>query len=73
MVLSVPVQEDDNGQVYANKPRTLAVPKQEVEDRQATTPATCRRVVEHFGVRIKACLNRGGAHIENVNYKQYNE
>ena len=28
---------------------------------------------ENFVVRIKACLNRGGAHIENVNYKQYNE
>ena len=30
-------------EVYANKPRTLAVQKQEVEDdRQATTPAICR-------------------------------
>ena len=62
------------GQVYPNKPRTLAVLKQEVEDyHQATTPATCRWVVENFGVRTKACLNRGRAHIENVNYKQYNE
>ena len=56
------------GQVYANKPRTLAVLKQEVEDHhQATTPATCRRVVENFGVRLKACLNRGGAPIGDVN------
>ena len=31
------------GQLYANKPRTLAVLKQEVEDYcQATAPATCR-------------------------------
>ena len=62
------------GQVYANKPRTLAVQKPEVENyHQATTPATCRRVVENFGVRTKACLNRGGVHIENVNLKQDNK
>ena len=61
------------GQVYANKPRSLAVLKQEVEDyHHATTPATYRWVVENFGVRIKACLNRSRAHIENVNYKQNN-
>ena len=60
------------GQVYANKPQTLAV---EVEEYcYAITPATCRQVVENFGVRIKTCLNRGGAQIQNVNYnKQYNK
>ena len=58
------------GSVYANCPATLDDLKQEVsDDLQAVPHETCRKDGQNFGVRINACLNRGGAHIENINYK----
>ena len=32
---------------------------------------TYRKVGQNFGVSINACLNCGGAHIENINYKAF--
>ena len=60
------------GAVYANKPATLAQLKQNVISYvQQIQPETLRKVATNFQARIKACMNRGGAHIENVNFKKY--
>ena len=46
--------------------------KQEVSDYlQAVPHETYRKVGQNLGVRINACLNHRGAHIENVNYKDF--
>ena len=58
--------------VYAGKPKTLVQLKQNVERYlHQVGPETLTKVAESFQARIKACLNRGGAHIENVNYKKF--
>ena len=55
-----------------NCPATLDDVKQEVSDYlQAVPHDTYRKVRQNFGVRINASLNRGGAHIEYVNYKDF--
>uniref|UniRef100_UPI00358F7504 uncharacterized protein isoform X2 n=1 Tax=Myxine glutinosa TaxID=7769 RepID=UPI00358F7504 len=60
------------GSVYVNHPATLDDLKQEVSGYlQAVPHETYRKVGQNFGVRINACLNRGGAHIENINYKDF--
>ena len=60
------------GSVYTNHPATLDDLKQEVSDYiQAVPHETCRKVGQNFGVRINACLNHRGTHIENVNYKDF--
>ena len=60
------------GSVYANLPTTLDDLKQEVSDYlQAVPHETYREVGQKFGVRINACLNHRGAHIENVNYNNF--
>ena len=60
------------GTVYTNRPATLDDLKQEVSDYlQAVPHETYRKVGQNFRVRINACLNRGGAHIENVYYKDF--
>ena len=64
--------EAAKGSVYVNRPATLDDLKQEVSNYlQAVPHETNRKVGQNFGVRINACLNRGGAHIENVNYKDF--
>ena len=51
---------------------TLRQQKQTVEAfTQSVITDTCRREIENFDVRINACANRNGAHIENVNYKKF--
>ena len=58
--------------MYAGKPKTLVQLKQNVERYlHQVGPETLTKVAESFQARIKACLNRGGAHIENVNYKKF--
>ena len=58
-------------EVYKEKPCSLRQLKQAVESfTQSVTTETCRCVIENFAVRINACANRNGAHIENVNYKK---
>ena len=60
------------GAVYADKPETLAHLKQNVINYvQQVTAETLCKVGQDFKVRIKACLNLRGAHIENVNYKKF--
>ena len=60
------------GSVYVNYPATLDDLKQEVSDYLQSVPhETDRKVRQNFGVRINACLNHGGAHMENVNYKDF--
>ena len=60
------------GEVYEEKPCSLRQLKQAVESfTQSVTTDTRRRVIENFAVRINACANRSGAHIENVNYKKF--
>ena len=57
--------------IFAEKSRCLDDIKQNVAHYiQQVSPQTARKVGQNFGVRIKACLNRRGAHIESVNYKQ---
>ena len=59
-------------EVYKEKPCSVRQLKQAVESfTQSVTTDTCRRVIENFAVRINACANRNGAHIENVNYKKF--
>ena len=59
-------------EVYKEKPCCLRLLKQAVEAfAQSVTTDTCRHVIESFAVRINACVNRNGAHIENVNYKKF--
>ena len=59
-------------EVYKEKPCSLRQLKQAVESfTQSVTTDTCRRVIENFAVRINACANPNGAHIENVNYKKF--
>ena len=59
------------GSVYANCPATLDDLKQVSDYLQAVPQETDRKVGQNFGVRINAYLNRGEAHIENVNYKDF--
>ena len=55
-----------------NHSATMDDLKQEVSDYLQVVPhETDRKVGQNFGVRINVCLNRGGAHIENVNYKDF--
>ena len=57
---------------FADKPRSLDDIKQNVIHYiQHVSPQTVRKVGQNFAIRIKACLNRRGAHIESVYYKQY--
>ena len=59
-------------EMYKEKPCSLRQLKQAVEAFiQSVTTDTCRRVIENFAVRINACANRNGVHIENVNYKKF--
>ena len=58
--------------VYKENPSSLRQLKQAVEAfTQSVTTDTCRLVIENFAVRINACANRNGAHIENVNYRKF--
>ena len=60
------------GSVYADKPATLTQLKRNVAGyMERVSHETLRKVGVNFGVRVKACLNRGGAHIENVKYKRF--
>lgn len=59
------------GEVYANKPTTLNELKDNIEAYTANVTAeTCRKVGQNFCLRIKACFNRRGAHIEHVHFKK---
>lgn len=59
------------GSVYVDKPNTTDLLKLNVANYlQQVTPETLRDVGRNFRVRIKACLNRRGAHIENVHYRK---
>ena len=59
-------------EVYANKPSTLTELKQNVEAyTTSVTQETCQKVGENFCLRLKACFNRRGSHIENVNFKKF--
>ena len=58
--------------IFAEKPRCLDDIKQNVAHYiQQVSPQTAKKVGQNFGVRIKAYLNRRGAHKESVNYKQF--
>ena len=60
------------GSVFANKPENLFQLKQNVANYiQEVRPETLVKVGQNFRLGIKACLNRGGMHIENVNYKKF--
>ena len=59
------------GSVDTNRPATLDDLKQVSDYLQAVPHETNRKVRQYFGVRINACLNHGGAHIENVNDKDF--
>ena len=64
-------ERQSNRSIFAEKPRCLDDIKQNVAHYiQQVSPQTARKVGQNFGVRIKAYLNRRGAHIESVNYKQ---
>ena len=59
------------GSGYTNRPATLDDLKQAVSDYlQAVLHETDRKVGQNFGVRINACLNRRGAHIEKLSEPQ---
>ena len=59
------------GKVYANRPQTLADLKQNVVAYAAeVTAETWKKVGQNFCVRVKACFNRNGAHIEHVDYRK---
>jgi len=56
-------------EIYKNSPRTLADLKESVSAfTRGVSVALCKRVIENFAVRINACANRQGRHIEHVNY-----
>ena len=58
-------------EVYKEKSCSLRHLKQAVETfTQSVTTDKCCSVIESFAVRINACVNRNGAHVENVNYKK---
>ena len=58
-------------QVYENRPTSLADIKENVEKFTRDMDLdTCKRVVANFGVRVNACFNRGGRHIEHIDYKK---
>ena len=60
------------GCVFANKPKTLDQLKINISSYiRDVTPETSWKVGQNFAVRIKACLNRNGGHIENINFKKY--
>ena len=60
------------GSIYANKPDTLAQLKRNVRNYIQQVPIDIlTKVGQNFGMRIKACFNRGGDHIESVNYKKF--
>ena len=56
-------------EIYKKSPRNLAELKNSVSLFTRSVDADlCRRVVQNFAVRINACVNRNGQHIEHVNY-----
>ena len=57
--------------VCASPPATLDNLKQVSDYLQAVAHETYRKIGQNFGVRINAYLNRGGAHIENIIYKDF--
>ena len=58
-------------EMFKEKPFSFRQLKQAVESfTQSLTTDTCG-VNENFAVRINACANRNGAHIENTNYKTF--
>ena len=60
------------GVVYANKPHTLVQLKQNVEPFAAeVNNDTWKKVEKNFCLRLKACFNRNGNHIENVDYRKF--
>ena len=60
------------GVVYANKPHTLVQLKQNVEPFAAeVNNDTWKKVDKNFCLHLKACFNRNGNHIENVDYKKF--
>ena len=59
------------GKVYANRPQTLADLKQNVVAYAAeVTAETWKKVGQNFCVCVKACFNRNGAHIKQVDCKK---
>ena len=64
--------EAAKGKVYSNRPQTLADLKQNVAAYAAeVTAETWKKVGQNFCVRMKACFNRNGAHIEHVDYRKF--
>lgn len=60
------------GKVYASRPQTLEDLKQNVADYATEiTNDTWQKVGQNFCIRVKACFNRNGAHIEHVDYKKF--
>ena len=60
------------GVVYTNKPHTLVQLKQNMETYTAeVTNDTWKKFNKNFCLHLKACFNRNGGHIENVDYKKF--
>ena len=54
------------------QPQMQADLKQNVVDYAAeVTNNTWQKVVQNFCMHVKACFNRNGCHIENVDYKKF--
>ena len=53
--------------VYSNNPQTVQDLKREVAQFITTIPEDmCHSVIENFAVRLNACMNRNGGHIEHI-------
>ena len=60
------------GKIYANRPQTLDDLKQNVAHYATEiTNDTWEKVGQNFCIRVKACFNKNGAHIERIDYKKY--
>ena len=53
--------------MYRNNPQTVQDLKREVAQFITTIPEDMyHRVIENFAVRLNACMNRNGGHIEHI-------
>lgn len=53
--------------VYANKPQTINDLKNNIQVAiREITPATCRKVIENFDIRIDACRRSRGGHLNDI-------
>jgi len=53
--------------VYANKPQIINELKNNIQVAiREITPATCRKVIENFDIRIDACRRSRGGHLSDI-------